>query len=59
LSAVRLGLAMGILETPTIETINDILLLSQPAHLIKYYGEDMDADRRDIVRAEMVREKLQ
>jgi len=58
LSAVRLGLAMGIIDSPTIPTINDILLLSQPAHLMKYYGENMDADRRDIARAEMVREKL-
>lgn len=58
LSAVRLGLAMGIIETVSIATINDILLLSQPAHLMKYYGEEMDVDRRDIVRAEMVREKL-
>ncbi len=58
LSAVRLGLAMGIIDTISIATINDILLLSQPAHLMKYYGEEMDVDRRDIVRAEMVREKL-
>ena len=58
LSAVRLGLAMGIIEMVSIATINDILLLSQPAHLMKYYGEEMDTDRRDIVRAEMVREKL-
>ncbi len=58
LSAVRLGLAINVIKTLSIETINDILLLSQPAHLMKYYGEDMDADRRDIVRAEMVREKL-
>ncbi len=58
LSAVRLGLAMGIIDMINIATINDILLLSQPAHLMKYYGEEMDVDRRDIVRAEMVREKL-
>lgn len=58
LSAVRLGLAMNIINSLSVGTINDILLLSQPAHLMKYYGEDMDADRRDIVRAEMVREKL-
>jgi protein arginine kinase len=58
LSAVRLGLAMKLITDLSIETINDILLLSQPAHLVKYYGEDMDGDRRDIVRAEMVRDKL-
>jgi len=58
LSAVRLGLAMNIIKSLSIQTINEILLLSQPAHLMKFYDEDMDADRRDIVRAEMVREKL-
>jgi protein arginine kinase len=58
LSAVRLGLAMNIIKSLSIETINDILLLSQPAHLIKYYGKEIDSDQRDIVRAEMVREKL-
>jgi protein arginine kinase len=58
LSAVRLGLAMDIISNITIGTINEILLLSQPAHLIKFYGKKMEAERRDIVRAEMVREKL-
>lgn len=58
LSAVRLGLAIGIIEDLDIATINEILLLSQPAHLMKYYDEDMDSDRRDIVRADMVRKKL-
>lgn len=58
LSAVRLGLAMGIIEDLSIKVINEILLLSQPAHLIKYCGQDMTTDERDIARAEMVREKL-
>jgi protein arginine kinase len=49
---------MGIIDSVGVSTINDILLLSQPAHLMKYYGKDMDADKRDIARAEMVREKL-
>ncbi len=58
LSALRLGAAMEIINNVGIPLINEILLLSQPAHLQKYYGEEMDQDRRDIVRAEMVREKL-
>lgn len=58
LSAVRLGLAMGIIDSISIATINEILLLSQPAHLIKYHGKDLDSDQRDVVRADMVREKL-
>ncbi|MFQ5453095.1 MAG: protein arginine kinase [Candidatus Zixiibacteriota bacterium] len=58
LSAVRLGHAMKIIDFLEISLINDILLLSQPAHLQKYYGSKMDPNRRDFVRAQMVREKL-
>ena len=58
LSAVRLGMAIDVIGNMSIDTINEILLLSQPAHLIKYYGEELDSNQRDILRAEMVREKL-
>ncbi len=58
LSAVRLGHAMEIIDSLDVALINDILLLSQPAHLQKFYGSEMDPNRRDFVRAQMVREKL-
>lgn len=58
LSAVRLGNAMKIIDFLDIALINDILLLSQPAHLQKFYGTEMDNNKRDFVRAQMVREKL-
>jgi protein arginine kinase len=58
LSAVRLGHAMEIIDFLDIALINEILLLSQPAHLQKYYGHKMDTNKRDFVRAQMVREKL-
>lgn len=58
LSAVRLGHAMKIIDFLDISLINEILLLSQPSHLQKFYGSEMDNNRRDFVRAQMVREKL-
>jgi protein arginine kinase len=58
LSAMRLGYVMKIIDFLDIALINEILLLSQPAHLQKYYGSEMDHNRRDFVRAQMVREKL-
>lgn len=58
LSAIRLGRAMKILDGITIGLINEILLLSQPAHLQKFYGQEMDNNKRDFVRAQMVRDKL-
>ena len=58
LSALRLGNAMKIIDFVDVSLINEILLLSQPAHLQKFYGSEMDASKRDAVRAQMVREKL-
>lgn len=58
LSAVRLGQAMGIIDFLSVAQINDMLLLSQPAHLQRYFGSEMDDNKRDFVRAQMVREKL-
>ncbi|MDF1543517.1 MAG: protein arginine kinase [bacterium] len=58
LSAVRLGHALKIIDFLDTATLNDILLISQPAHLQKYYGSEMDNIKRDFVRAQMVREKL-
>jgi len=58
LSAIRLGHAMKLIDFLSIAQINEMLLLSQPAHLQKYYAQEMDHNRRDFVRAQMVREKL-
>lgn len=58
LSAVRLGHALKIIDFLNVALINEILLLSQPAHLQMYYSQEMDPNRRDFVRAQMVREKL-
>ncbi len=58
LSAVRLGIALERVAFVKLEQVNEMLLLSQPAHLQMYYGEEMDEDQRDSVRALMVRGKL-
>ena len=58
LSAVRLGISLGMIDFVKFEQVNEILLLSQPAHLQMAYGEKMDSELRDSVRAQMVREKL-
>jgi protein arginine kinase len=49
---------MNIIDGLDISLVNEILLLSQPAHLQKFYGSELDSNRRDFVRAQMVREKL-
>lgn len=58
LSALRLGVAIGVIDFINISLLNEMLLLSQPAHLQKYFAKEMNPDSRDFVRAEMAREKL-
>ena len=58
LSAIRLGCAMKIIDCVDMGLINEILLLSQSAHLQKYFEQEMDDAKRDFVRAQMVRDKL-
>ena len=58
LSAIRLGLGMGTISEVSLSTINQILLISFPAHLQKYFNREMDPNQRDVQRAELIREKL-
>lgn len=60
LSDVRLGIDMGIIKSKdkTRETINEIMLLIQPATLQKTVGRPLEPGERDIRRAELIRNKL-
>jgi protein arginine kinase len=58
LSAVRMGVVLGILGAPAIETVNDLFVLTQPAHLQKITGQELDADDRDVHRANLLRKRL-
>lgn len=59
LSSVRLGVNMGVLDRPPISVINELFILTQPAHLQKLEGRTLDVPERDMVRAEFVRSKLE
>ena len=39
-------------------TINELFLLTQPAHLQKIHGREMPAEQRAAVRAEYIRRRL-
>ena len=57
-SAVRLGVGMDIINDISIGTLNRLLIYTQPAHLQMLHGTAMDADERDVVRAEYIRNTL-
>jgi protein arginine kinase len=58
LSAVRLGMALGVLDMIPLTFLNEILVLAQPAHIQRLYGEDLSPSERDAKRAELIRGKV-
>jgi protein arginine kinase len=58
LSAVRLGAGLKVLPPVPLPTLNELLILTQPAHLQKAGGGQMSTEERDARRAELFRERL-
>ncbi|NNM85743.1 MAG: protein arginine kinase [Phycisphaerales bacterium] len=59
LSHLRLGVAMKRVAGVSMATINALFLQTQPAHLQKLLGKELDNETRRGVRAEYVRKVLQ
>ncbi len=58
LSYVRFGRTLGLAGLPSVRTLNELLLVAQPAHLQKRVGRDMERAERDIERAAFVRARM-
>jgi protein arginine kinase len=58
ISNVRLGVDLGILKDIDSLKLNELMINTQPATLIKIEGRDLDTESRDIKRAQYVRERL-
>ena len=60
LSTVRLGLALGIITDSEVnrKKINELFIITQPAHLQKMEGKELTPQERDEKRASLIREKL-
>ena len=58
LSAVRLGVDLGLMNGLTRSTVNELFLFSQPAHLQKLEGKVLTVKERDTKRAQLIRDRL-
>jgi protein arginine kinase len=58
LSNIRLGVNLGRIRDVELKAVNELFLLTQPAHLQKLHGRPMDANERSRVRAEFIRKRL-
>jgi protein arginine kinase len=58
LSSVRLGVNLGLIEDVRIGTVNELFILTQPAHLQKLKGALLDSEERNTARAQFLRKRL-
>jgi protein arginine kinase len=58
LSSVRMGVNLGLIRDLNIPTINELFIRTQPAHLQKLAGNEMDTTDRNIERARYLRRYL-
>ena len=57
-SAVRLGVGIGMIRNLSIKTLNELLVYIQPAHLQLRAGGSMDLHDRDVARAQYIRHRI-
>ena len=59
LSMVRLGVDMGLLTDIDRRAVNELFILTQPAHLQKIEGKILSSSQRDVKRANLIRRRLE
>lgn len=57
LSMVRLGIDIGVIPLDR-QVVNELFILTQPAHLQKIEGKKLSPAERDVKRAALIRERL-
>jgi protein arginine kinase len=58
LSSVRMGVNLGLIEDVAIPTINQLFIHTQPAHLQKIRGMELDTADRNVERAHYLQRQL-
>src|SRR5438105_6020754 len=58
LSLMRLGVDVGLFPGVDRSLVDELFILTQPAHLQKQHTVKLSAEERDLLRADMVRERL-
>lgn len=59
LSQVRLGVNLGMIKDVSMQTLNELFILTLPAHLQKLEGRELEATQRNVLRASFVRKRLE
>jgi protein arginine kinase len=58
LSLMRLGVDLALFENLERWLVDELFIITQPAHLQKRFSEKLSAEERDLLRADMLRDRL-
>ena len=58
LSLLRLGVDIGLFPGTERAIVDELFLITQPAHLQKQLSDKLSAEERDLARADMLRDRL-
>ena len=58
LSHVRMGIHVDRVKHVDEQTVNELFIQTQPAHLQKLHGERLNGEQRSIARAALIRARL-
>ncbi|MFD2760745.1 protein arginine kinase [Lentibacillus juripiscarius] len=59
LSDVRLGIDLGVIENVSRSILNELMVLTQPGFLQQYAKKSLTPSERDVLRASLIRERIQ
>jgi protein arginine kinase len=59
LSQVRLGVSLGIVHGLDLKAVNELLVMSQPAHIQALEKHELKEEERDVARARYIRQRLE
>jgi protein arginine kinase len=58
LSLMRLGVDLGLFPEVDRALVDELFIITQPAHLQKQFSDKLSAEERDLLRSDMVRDRL-
>jgi protein arginine kinase len=58
LSLMRLGVDLGLFPGTERSLVDELFIITQPAHLQKQFSDKLSAEERDLLRSDMVRDRL-
>ena len=58
LSSVRMGVNLGLIEGLPISAVNEMFIFTQPAHLQKLQGGELESSERNAARANYLRQRI-